>query len=689
MICCLNPDCDHPLNSDNQKYCQNCGTTLVPLLRNRYKITKPLGRGGFGKTYLAEDTDKLNEPCVVKQLAYQAQGTWAAKKVSQLFEQEAKQLQRLTGHSQIPTLLAYFEETGSLYLVQEFIDGQDLSKELKQAAFTETQVRELLLDIVPILKFIHEKGIIHRDIKPENIMRRKEDGKPVLIDFGVAKLLGPSMMTNTGTTLGSQGYAPLEQITQGKANPGTDLFSLGASCFHLLSQKHPFELWAYQGFGWVSNWREEVSTPISQKLGEIIDKLLKSNPEERYQSATEVLEDLQQQYIVNPQPSQTPVPSTSSIPPSTLKPTPPPKAPQPVSPTIPVPPPTPIPTPQPRVSQPPRVPTPQPQTIPTPPQYVPTPPSNVDSPNRRKLLTYLGLGGLGFAGVVVWASTRQNGAKLSTEIVTVDNSGNIINRRPLPRIKTLTEDLGNGITLEMVEIPGGRFNMGSPASEAGRESDESPQHQVSISLFSMGKFTVTQAQWQAVASLSKVKTDLKPDPSNFKGKNRPVETVSWYDAVEFCARLSQKIGKTYRLPSEAEWEYACRAGTTTPFHFGATLTTDLANYDGNVTYGSAPEGKYRQATTDVGTFPPNAFGLYDMHGNVWEWCADVWHENYNGAPVNGSVWNAGGDNSRRILRGGSWYYNPGGCRSAIRLRLIPDDVGSNLGFRVVLSSPGG
>jgi formylglycine-generating enzyme required for sulfatase activity len=482
------------------------------------------------------------------------------------------------------------------------------------------------------------------------------------------------MMTNTGTTLGSQGYAPLEQITQGKANPGTDLFSLGASCFHLLSQKHPFELWAEEGFGWVSNWRGHVSTQISPQLGEIIDKLLKRDVNERYQSATEVLEDLQGQYVVNP----------------TL-----------VLPTTPASPPTP----QPRVSQPSRISTPQPQTIPTPPPYVPTPAPNVDSPNRRKLLTYLGLGGLGFTGVVVWAATRQNetdkpiltrpasppspaSKALSTEIITVDNLGNIINRRSLPTIKTITEDLGNGVILEMVGIPGGKFNMGSPASEAGRSDDEGSQHQVTISPLSMGKFAVTQAQWQAVASLPKVKTDLKPDPSNFKGKNRPVELVSWYSAVEFCARLSKKTGKSYRLPSEAEWEYACRAGTTTPFHFGATITTDLANYSGGFTYGSAPQGQYRKATTDVGTFSPNAFGLYDMCGNVWEWCADVWHDNYNGAPVNGSVWSSGGDSFRRILRGGSWRNNPDSCRSAYRGWVNPVVDNNTYGFRVILSSPG-
>jgi formylglycine-generating enzyme required for sulfatase activity len=164
-------------------------------------------------------------------------------------------------------------------------------------------------------------------------------------------------------------------------------------------------------------------------------------------------------------------------------------------------------------------------------------------------------------------------------------------------------------------------------------SDEGPQHRVTIQSFWMGKYPITQRQWQAV---------MGENPSYFKGDNRPVENVSWEDVVAFCQRLSEKTGKTYRLPSEAEWEYACRAGTTTPFYFGETITTDLVNYHGEYPYAAAPEGVYREETTEVGIFPPNAFGLYDMHGNVWEWCADPWHDNYNGAPTDGSVWQEGG-----------------------------------------------
>jgi formylglycine-generating enzyme required for sulfatase activity len=203
----------------------------------------------------------------------------------------------------------------------------------------------------------------------------------------------------------------------------------------------------------------------------------------------------------------------------------------------------------------------------------------------------------------------------------------------------------------------------------------------------MGKFPVTQAQWQAVASLPKVNIDLKANPSGFKGAKRPVEQVSWNDAVEFCRRLSKATGREYRLPSEAEWEYACRAGTTTPFHFGETITTDLANYDGDYTYGSGSKGQYREQTTDVGSFPANAFGLHDMHGNVWEWCQDTRHENYNGAPTDGSAWvDENANQNSMILRGGSWSTNPRVCRSAYRSYSVADLRNYSLGFRVVCAA---
>lgn len=293
MICCLNPDCDHPLNPESNKYCQHCGTPLKSRLRNRYKITQPIGRGGFGKTYLAQDTDKLNELCVVKQLAFTNNRSHIVEKAKQLFKREAEQLQHLGSHPQIPSLLAYFEEDNYLYLVQEFVKGQNLLQKLdEQGEFTEAQIIELLKDLLPILEFIHSNNVIHRDIKPGNIMWRSDDSKYVLIDFGVSKVLNPSSIAHTGTTLGSQGYAPPEQIIQGKATPASDLYSLGGSCFHLLTGINPVSLLLEGGSTWVEKWQNHVKTPLNPKLVSILNKLLKNDIKKRYQKAPEVLKDL-------------------------------------------------------------------------------------------------------------------------------------------------------------------------------------------------------------------------------------------------------------------------------------------------------------------------------------------------------------------------------------------------------------
>lgn len=268
-------------------------------------------------------------------------------------------------------------------------------------------------------------------------------------------------------------------------------------------------------------------------------------------------------------------------------------------------------------------------------------------------------------------------------VVTLDASGKMVAPRP-GKAQYFTEDLGDNVKLELVALPGGTFNMGSPNNEANRDADESPQHQVTVRPFWMGKYEVTQAQWRVAAGWPKLKTDLTPAPSNFKGDDLPVEKVSWDAAMEFCSRLSRKTGKKYRLPSEAEWEYAARAGTTTPFAFGETITPEIVNYDGNHPYAAAPKGRSRQMTVSVGSLgAANAFGLLDMHGNVWEWCLDVWRPNYQGAPTDGGAW-LGDDGGRsRVMRGGSWNYYALGCRAASRGKHTPDYSKDYIGLRVV------
>jgi formylglycine-generating enzyme required for sulfatase activity len=309
-----------------------------------------------------------------------------------------------------------------------------------------------------------------------------------------------------------------------------------------------------------------------------------------------------------------------------------------------------------------------------------------------------------------------------------------------------TEDLGDGVELDMMLIPGGKFLMGTQAEEIARlckEYDvdyfqrESLQHKVEVSPFFMGKYLITQAQWRIVAGWKQIKRELNPDPSYFKKPyqdhdrwTRPVERISWHDAQEFCARLSKKTKRTYRLPTEAEWEYACKSvisyqlsviseesiqnpspptppleggkskiqnSSYPPFHFGETITTDLANYRGTDdesgrwkgSYGKGPKGEYREQTTPVGYFQvANAFGLYDMHGNLWEWCEDDWHNNYEQEPpTDGSAWLSKERSSTKVVRGGSWNYLPSYCRSAYRSYFFPVNDHNDLGLRVVCAAP--
>jgi len=261
------------------------------------------------------------------------------------------------------------------------------------------------------------------------------------------------------------------------------------------------------------------------------------------------------------------------------------------------------------------------------------------------------------------------------EVVTVNNRGGVFERQD-HKSTTFIEVLDSDVRLEMVEIPGGMFRMGTVGPQGYR--DEKPSHNVWVKPFLMSKYPVTQQQWKAV-----MKKELL---YRCKGPNRPVDRVSWKDAIEFCKRLSSRTRKEYRLPGEAEWEYACRAGTSTSFHYGETIITELSNFVGEHTFQLEPKGVYRHGSTNVGLFPPNAFGLYDMHGNVWEWCQDDWHDDYSGAPNDGSTWINRKETTYKVMRGGSWHEPPQNCRSATRLRMEMSEAEDFFGFRIALSS---
>jgi serine/threonine protein kinase len=320
MSYCLNPACPAPQNPTGTNFCRTCGSKL--LLKDRYRAIKPLGQGGFGKTFLAVDEDKPSHPrCVIKQFFPQAQGTNTVQKAAELFTQEAVRLDELGEHPQIPDLLAYFTQANQQYLVQEFIDGRDLAQELTNSGtFNEAQVRSLLNNLLPVLQFVHQHRVIHRDIKPENIIRRRSDSQLFLVDFGASKVVTGNALAQTGTAIGSAGYAAPEQ-SFGRAVFASDIYGLGVTCIHLLTGMHPFDLFDPNQNAWV--WRSLLKSPVSDALGRILDKMIATAINQRYQSVAEILNDLNaatpQAAAVKPQKPVTPVVTPPKSPPAVKK----------------------------------------------------------------------------------------------------------------------------------------------------------------------------------------------------------------------------------------------------------------------------------------------------------------------------------------------------------------------------------
>ncbi|NEO53166.1 MAG: SUMF1/EgtB/PvdO family nonheme iron enzyme [Okeania sp. SIO3B5] len=678
------------------------------ILRQRYKIIgSPLGRGGFGDTYLAEDLDLPENPkCVVKHLKPKSSDPGILPVAQKLFEREAKTLYKLgKGSDQIPKLFAHFQEGTEFYLVQEYIEGHDISRELTPGKkLSESYTITLLKGILEALAVAHQNNIIHRDIKPQNLMRRKSDSKIVLIDFGAVKEISVLTTANQpGATtftvaVGTPGYMPSEQ-SRGQPKLSSDIYAVGMVGIKALTGKNPENLPRDSKTEHII-WRNEAK--VSDRLADILDRMVHEYFLLRYENAMGVLEalDIPTPPVPTPQPTPAPTPTQTKTVVPKLQPQPnktrrqiltlgglagggfvaamltkdlwsgtSPESISTSQPTLEEPTPepstSPKPTPEPSTSPKPTSepstspkPTPEPSTSPKPTSEPSTSPKPTPEPSPSP------------------KPTPKFSIQTFTTI-TVNSRGEEISSRE-GQAEVMTENF-NGVSLEMVKIPRGRFLMGSPETEAGRSDSEGPQHYVDVPEFFMGKYPVTQAQWEAV---------MGNNLSHFKGASRPVEKVSWNDTTDFCQKLSEITGKKYSLPSESQWEYACRAGTTTPFYFGETITSELVNFNGNSTYADAPKGIYREETTDVGIFPLNAFGLYDMHGNVWEWCQDVWHDNYEGAPTDGSAWETGGNSNRRMLRGGSWYNGSKVCRTAGRNYGSANLLDFRCGFRVVSSVSG-
>jgi eukaryotic-like serine/threonine-protein kinase len=622
------------------------------ILRNRYRIDRALAAGGFGETYLAIDLDYPGQrQVVVKHLKPAQQDPDTLRLAARLFESEAQALAEIGETSdRIPMLYAYFEEQGQFYLVQEFIAGVSLTQELGAQPLSEAQTLLILQEILVGLKVVHGKNKIHRDLKPDNIIRRTIDQKLVLIDFGAVKEVRQAAIGNPNPTLsvsigiGTQGYMPTEQAL-GFPRLASDIYAVGAIGIQCLTGQHPAAL--FDDDILALRWRHLC--PVNPELANLLNKMVAQRHADRYGDALEVGEVIEQLIAAqNPPRSQpTAPPAIPTIPQKTV-----------VVQLLPNANSTPVKT----------------------PAVAAAGPAGLINPSRRKIFKLIGFGGFGISSSILlaWLFTRITAPKFSKvqfASVRLNPAGKVVDR-PQSVAEIFKEDLGSGVFLTMVKIPAGRFMMGSKNTEKERASDEGPQHEVKVREFYLGRSLVTQAQWQSI---------MGNNPSKFKGDNNlPVDSVSWLDAMDFCEKLSKKTSRTYRLSSESEWEYACRAGTTTPFAFGEIISPAIVNFDGS--YTSA--GENRQKSTVVGSFPPNSFGLYDMHGNLWEWCLDEYVNSYRNTPVDG---NPSGDiktrnpNKSRLLRGGSWSNTARNCRSTHRNWGAAAIKYINIGFRVVMS----
>jgi formylglycine-generating enzyme required for sulfatase activity/tetratricopeptide (TPR) repeat protein len=609
---------------------------------SRYPIQKLLGAGGMGCVFLAHDVDEYNKPVVVKCFWEGRQG-----KRNEIFKEAI--LMRDIASQYVPKPL-HWDYADAIrdqkpYFVTEYIEGAlDGETWLKEEGKLDIETGlSVGIEIAKGLQVAHEHQIYHLDLKPANLLLKKNGSISVkIIDFGLARV-GTSLRDNahsaTGKTqfgqriMGTLYYAPPEQLgytEYGKPSAKSDLYAFSGTLYRLMTGEIPHPL------------NPICLTEAPPALFELLCQCLSREPAQRPDSAEDVVKQLTE---IKAGLSRTrsvhagiPLPRVGTRT------------------TVPVPPP-----PKPEVRQ-----------------FQQQQSSSI--PKKRSPRFILGLGFVIVLGVLIWFGVREQ-PKLEEPTIAPVEPSEPQNFRQADDNKVFQDRLKDGsLGPEMVKIPAGRFRMGD--IQGGGSSDEKPVHEVSVSAFAMGKYEVTFAEYDKFAEATGRE---KPSDSGWGRENRPVINVSWNDANAYAEWLSTQTGKQYRLPTEAEWEYAARAGTETKYWWGNTASHEYANYGADECCSGLAEGKDRwEYTAPVGSFAPNQFGLYDTVGNVWEWCADSWHDNYEGAPNDGSVWE-GGSGSSRVLRGGSWLNFPWFARTAIRdwdTSDVRDDI---CGFRVVSS----
>ena len=655
----------------------NNNTLLIGSQLKQYRIQSILGQGEFGITYLAHNTELYSKVVVIKEYfpkrlalrkdkqnvlpkfeQYQEYFAWGLE----LFRQEAQALTKLK-HPNIVKVLDYFEEHNSAYIVMEYIKGQSLEHILEKAQFqNETELMAILLPLLSALQTVHESGLLHQDIQPRNIYLREEDQSPVLLDFGAARYTLDSGFRNINMVV-APGYAAFEQYQTEKdtQGPWTDIYGLGAILYHAISGKPPIEATKREKLINLHKKNDPLvpATQIGHKryskhLLQGIEAALSIYQKDRPANVEQWIEILIKRRYRNRNIFKS---------------------------------------------------------------------SNYYTAVKLKLYQWIVVGiivaislnisyilytknfleGMWREHIPKFQKIQQKTAKEAEHLAHIQETIKIeeecsiqlqeqtnhkikylkfLEQQPKicnkqtnkqthkPKIFRDRLQTGN-FGPEMVVIPAGSFKMGN--TQDNKNPEELPVHQVSIKSFAIGRYEVTFKEYDQFV---KATNRRKPKDYTWGRCNQPVIDVSWEDAKAYTKWLTKQTKRQYRLPSEAEWEYVARAGTTTNYWWGNKIGKNLANC---ADCGSKWDDK---KTALVGSFLQNPFGVYDMIGNVWEWVADPWHNNYKGAPKDGSIWNKGGEEHYRIIRGGSWYINSKGSRAASRTISQPDSRNSLFGFRV-------
>ena len=616
----------------------------------KYRIIEKLGQGGFGITYLAENT-LLEGKVAIKEFFFKeycerddstsyvtvptSSNRETVLRFKQKFIKEAKTIFRLN-HPNIVRIHDVFEENGTAYYVMEYIEGESLGDMVKRrGAIPEAEALDYVKDVASALEYIHSKNINHLDIKPGNLMKRKEDGKVLVIDFGVAKQY--DLATSQGTTTTpvgiSHGYSPAEQYRKNGVqsfSPQSDVYALAATLFKLLTGSTPPEAMEIQdeGLPVAELQAKQISRPVISAIA-----MAMKGHHERTQSVAEFMSNLKsedtQDTVVFPDATGTGRKRKETEEKAAKE-----KA------------------------------------------KVERKRKETEEKATKKKATFV-VTIVVVAIVAIWLMIPSNKNKVEEElakITEVSYSNGISSNKnkveeELAKITEASYSKGiltvNGIKYNMVWVEGGTFRMGATSEQGSdAESDEKPVHSVTLSGYYIGKTEVTQALWKAV---------MDDNPSIFNGDNLPVDCVSWDDCQVFVRKLNSLTGQNFRLPTEAEWEFACRGGNNSLGYkySGSDNIDNVAWYDGNS----------GDKTYPVATKSANELGIYDMSGNVWEWCCDWYGDYTSGAQTNPKGPESGSD---RVRRGGGWFDDAGRCRSSNRIIDYPEGRCADLGLRLAL-----